>query len=339
MLITRNEGTCRRRRRASSWSRYLRASLVLAVAVTTIAAGVAATSATSAGAPHVASNGGDVPSTPDGADSLKMFMARFEEWGQRAGRHDPSAWPASSAVKAHTRHRRATTTSDPQGSDGDARCRGSILAVKAKVPLPPEAIRAAHHLRTEPTASGTSASRLAPAVVSYTGAISGTVTDASTQGPIGGVDVYAYSDCTPSVAHAVTATDGTYTFSELAPCSYGIGFEDHVHSHIYASSYATVSTSTVVVNQALVQGGSIAGTITASDTAAPLDDACVDVFTLENQDEGVGGCTDATGHFQTTGLAAGCSKLEYEGVGAYLRNGGTASQTRRQRTPLPSPPG
>lgn len=149
--------------------------------------------------------------------------------------------------------------------------------------------------------------------------ISGVVTDEATSMPLAGVDVYAcsYEYC----IQTVTDGSGAYSIAGLPAGTAWLSFYDHVASHI--SSYAEVlfdGVSSVVVNASLVQGGSIAGVLTDSRTGLPITEACAVVYdSAEGYYQGVEGCTDENGRYQTTGLAAGNYRVQFYGqTRAYL---------------------
>jgi hypothetical protein len=111
------------------------------------------------------------------------------------------------------------------------------------------------------------------------GQISGTVTDASSQG-IGNVEVDVYDASQNFVTSTMTAADGTYALSGLATGRYEVGVPS---SGVYASQFyngkASLATADAVpvtaasppttVDLALLAGAQISGIVT--DTAAPAN--------------------------------------------------------------------
>lgn len=165
---------------------------------------------------------------------------------------------------------------------------------------------------------------MSTALATPTGTITGTVTDASTSAGLVGVTVNAYqggSNAAPITT--TTGTGGTYSLTVPAGVYYFVDFEDHVASHIVqwyndkpdqASAngiYVTASQTVSNINAALVQGGSVGGTITNS-SAQPLAGICVSVYNAANdQFLNAGACSDGSGHYQTTGVPAGSYVLYY----------------------------
>jgi 5-hydroxyisourate hydrolase-like protein (transthyretin family) len=70
-----------------------------------------------------------------------------------------------------------------------------------------------------------------------TGAVSGTVTDASSHLPAANVDVIAYDSAGTPAATACTGTDGSYTLTYLPSGSYRVGFATHTSACVGAASY------------------------------------------------------------------------------------------------------
>ena len=176
-----------------------------------------------------------------------------------------------------------------------------------------------------------------------TGSVAGVVTDAVSSQPIASVVVTAYSRTTYTTApeSAVTSPTGSYTLTGLPADSYDIVFTDNSQGHLvqYSGEQPTSSTATPVivtagtttsaVNAELIPGGSISGVITSSATGLPIANVCASVFTPSGI-VAAGGCSDATGAYQTTGLPAGRYEVEfYDNNNVYLSgwHGGSSLTT------------
>jgi uncharacterized repeat protein (TIGR02543 family) len=145
------------------------------------------------------------------------------------------------------------------------------------------------------------------------GSISGTVT-LVTGGAAAGVCVYAYPPGGGSGNGANTASDGTYTISGLAPGSYNVEINPNCNGT--TSSYTSSALSGVTVsaglttggeNFALVQGGSISGTVTLASGAA-ASGVCVNANPLGGG-PGSGATTGSNGTYTIAGLVPGTYNL------------------------------
>lgn len=97
------------------------------------------------------------------------------------------------------------------------------------------------------------------------GAISGTVTDASTGTPIAGASAYVYdSSGSYPIASATTNASGTYTITGLSAGSYTVKFfATGYASSTYAGTVSvSLGTTTSGINAALSPDGAISGTVT-----------------------------------------------------------------------------
>lgn len=111
------------------------------------------------------------------------------------------------------------------------------------------------------------------------GSISGAVTDAATNEPIGGARVIAQAGGNhPAHFDAITAEDGTYTIGELPPNVYEVhAFKEGYLPQDYADSIVINGNDVTDINfalEALVFGG-IAGVVTDAGTADPIAGAMV----------------------------------------------------------------
>jgi chitodextrinase len=148
------------------------------------------------------------------------------------------------------------------------------------------------------------------------GAISGTVTDASTNNPIGGATV---KDGTKSTT---TATDGTYSLSNEAPGTYSVTASAVGYSASTNTGVAVTSGATTTSNFALTPTappGAIGGTVTDSNSSTPISGATV---SYSGGNETATTATDgsytlsniAPGTYSVTASAAGHSPATNTGV-------------------------
>ena len=170
--------------------------------------------------------------------------------------------------------------------------------------------------------------------------IAGTVTDATTLAAVAAVTVSAYSTTNTNVFSATTDATGAYTIP-VPIGSYEVVFEDHVANHIvqWWQNAATQGTARVIsvgsgdaitgINAALAAGGSISGTVT-DNSAQALAGICVSVYDAQFAFR-AGGCTDAAGHYRTTGVLSGSYKVVFDDKnGPFLEewyNNATSSAT------------
>lgn len=188
------------------------------------------------------------------------------------------------------------------------------------------------------------------------GSISGTVTDAATGNPTGGVcvNVFAASDLTYSVADSCTDDTGAYTVGGLATGNYVVEFDDSGSSAHYITQYyngqstpqqadlvsVTAGVDTQGIDAAMVQGGWISGTVTDASTGDPVADACVEVYVGAGVDSYPAAmpdlCTDDTGAFESSGLAQGTYSLYAYGTGSegYVSQWYDGAATSDAATPI-----
>jgi hypothetical protein len=179
----------------------------------------------------------------------------------------------------------------------------------------------------------------APALAEAPGAITGTVTDASTHLPAAGIRV-----CAPAPPPAVeseeeavgelsqptcatTGANGEYTISALAPGSYFVLFaystlfepgppQPNYVPQAYEAAYTeeaakkvtvTAGTTTPGIDAALQVGGQVSGRVTDATTGAPLPGAIACALQKPLETLGNFGCATAGGggEYTISGLAAG----------------------------------
>lgn len=177
------------------------------------------------------------------------------------------------------------------------------------------------------------------------GKISGTVTDATTGGPINGIEVcaratsselYSYSEC------ARTNASGQYTVSHLPSNSYRVGFfspykynetteEEELDGPNYVAQYyngkvhgqeadpVAVSDGTIAsgINAAMQPGATITGTVTDAVTGAALRGVSVCAWgSINHYCDG----TDSSGHYFINAVATGSYKVEFDPEHFFLKN-------------------
>ena len=154
------------------------------------------------------------------------------------------------------------------------------------------------------------------------GSIAGTIADPAGS-PIDGacVDVYpadAMGNPGP-VASACSDAAGAYQVTGLPLAGYYIEVLDPTHLHQGASKDVDVEGAVTGEDVVLQPGGAVAGNVTDQD-GKPLAGICVYADQTPNTGAVEGrGCTDSTGHFQTSGVAPGTVSLDYEdATGTYL---------------------
>lgn len=163
------------------------------------------------------------------------------------------------------------------------------------------------------------------------GSIAGTVTD-SHGNPLSGV----CAEINDSSAGGCTNSSGTYQTTGLAPGTYSVYFYDNNGPYVGQSYSGTVSITlgqiTQNINVTLERGGTISGTLT-SPTSNPVAGVCGDVRSSTDRWAGAVICSDAQGHYSTTGLQTGSYKVEfYDRTGTYLTQWYPSSSTETDAT-------
>jgi outer membrane protein OmpA-like peptidoglycan-associated protein len=160
------------------------------------------------------------------------------------------------------------------------------------------------------------------------GSISGTVT-AAVGGDLGGVCVVALLNGSDIAASAVTAVNGTYAISGLAPGNYGVYFEPGCGGGDYATQWysgtlsgtqsspgilvATTATSPAInINALMSAGSSISGTVTATPGGGGIAGICVSAFPVggtSSADTASPSATDGT--YSIQGLLPGTYYVQF----------------------------
>ncbi|HEX7716503.1 MAG TPA: carboxypeptidase-like regulatory domain-containing protein, partial [Marmoricola sp.] len=150
-----------------------------------------------------------------------------------------------------------------------------------------------------------------------TASISGTLSDTSSGLPVAGacVESFGYLGGDDYVDGPIACSDasGQYQLTGLAEGDYDLHVTDHVTGHIETwvdSVHVAAGQAVSGINIEMDQGGTIAGAVT--DTGGqPLVGVCATVYD-EDEDGYDGGCTDATGRYQSVGLPDGSYKVVFE---------------------------
>ncbi len=155
------------------------------------------------------------------------------------------------------------------------------------------------------------------------GGISGTVTDAGTGLPLGGVEVDIYNSAGSLVTYGyASSVTGVLTgFSGLPSGTYHavtynyLGYIDELYNNIACPGSCTVTSGTAIsvtvgmtttgIDFALAAGGRISGTVTDAGTALPLTSTSVYVYSSSGS-QVTRGYTDSSGVYTTeSGLPSG----------------------------------
>ena len=160
------------------------------------------------------------------------------------------------------------------------------------------------------------------------GAITGTVTDAVSNTPIGGASV-SYSG-----GSAVTDSAGQYTLSGVPVGTYTL--DAGASGYVNQSQLVTVTTgSTSTQDFALALSATITGTVTDAGNRQPISGATVSY-------SGGSAMTDATGHYTLSGMAAGTYSVTAAAAGHASQTQSltvTGGATSTQDFALPASPG
>jgi 5-hydroxyisourate hydrolase-like protein (transthyretin family) len=172
------------------------------------------------------------------------------------------------------------------------------------------------------TVTGGAATTGIDGALSTGGTISGTVTDAGTGRPLGGISVYAETTGGTYLASATTDAQGRYTLRGLSAGNVVVYFAGNgLHESEYYDGATTPDTArpiavttqsaTTGIDAALVSGAVVTGTVTAADTGLGL--AGVSVYAYPASGGGLTGSatTDADGHYTIEGLGTGSYTVSF----------------------------
>ena len=158
--------------------------------------------------------------------------------------------------------------------------------------------------------------QLNPTTLQAGGSITGLVTDASSA-PLSGIEVDLYGQNGDFQNSTTTDASGNYTFDQLTPGTYKVGFASGSSQINVAPQFYDMATNLhdatgvvvnpgapTTVNQALATGGSIMGTVTDPATGAALGG--INVLAYDSTGDFVTGTTtDANGKYMLVGLPGG----------------------------------
>jgi hypothetical protein len=164
-----------------------------------------------------------------------------------------------------------------------------------------------------------------------TASVSGTVTDATTSAPIGGISVQISSSDDSYLDYVTTANDGTYTLSTIPAGSYTLQFEaDDGQNYVTqcwndepcvpgGNTYFTVADGQALTgyDAQLAAGASISGTVDGADNSG-VGLSGIQVTAQSNEGSFGSASTDPTGNYTITGLAPGTYEVQFSGSGNYL---------------------
>jgi len=154
------------------------------------------------------------------------------------------------------------------------------------------------------------------------GGITGTVTDASTGTPLGGVTVQVFSSTGAQLASVASNASGVYSFVGLAPGNYfvrtfvsaALNYVDEAYNNIpcvpctitTTTPVAVVGTGTTAgINLALSPGATITGTIVDAGTGLPKANVIVTAFSSTGSSLKSSLGSNAAGVYVIKGLPAG----------------------------------
>jgi len=147
------------------------------------------------------------------------------------------------------------------------------------------------------------------------------VTDTSGN-PLAGIEVWATvasGEGSYTAPVATTDTTGHYVSQLFTPSSVTVQFRDPTGPYL-AAFYGPEPGSPVeviggqvtpAIDGQLTAGGTVSGTLRDPD-GNPLADACVTLVTTSGMDSGWAHCSDASGHYRTSGAPAGTYYLRVE---------------------------
>jgi hypothetical protein len=155
------------------------------------------------------------------------------------------------------------------------------------------------------------------AVVSRGGSIAGTVTSSTGQAVgFSCVTVIDRRTGQPSGVESQTGTDGSFTFSALAPGTYTVVAADCSGGNLAQTAYsrpvtvrAGLTTGSIVIK--LPPGGVVTGRITTAGSGRPVPNACVEATKVGQASIGIGNgaLTSRSGTYEIAGLRTGSYRI------------------------------
>ncbi len=173
------------------------------------------------------------------------------------------------------------------------------------------------------------------ALLTSGGTITGKVTTSAGVG-IQSILVTACPSLTGNCPTAYTGADGSYSLSGLPTDSYTVYFGGAypVNNAAYVQQIypntiegtgsgtpvsVTVGTTTAGINDTLVLGSTLSGTVTDAETGTPLSNICVSAVPLTNSYTAGYACTDSSGKYTTPGIPSGDYNLDFTNfAGRYI---------------------
>ena len=145
-------------------------------------------------------------------------------------------------------------------------------------------------------------------LTSQPGAISGIISDAITQSPLSGALVAVLSG-NVTIASTVTASDGSYTLSGLAPGSYLVTATTGNYQTLTQGANIQALITTTVNMSLQPQPGSLSGQVTDSATLSGISGASIAIS--QNNILVTSALTDSNGFYSMTGLAPGAYSVTF----------------------------
>jgi hypothetical protein len=149
------------------------------------------------------------------------------------------------------------------------------------------------------------------------GAISGTITDATTGNPINDECVHVFQSTGFGNATFCSDSSGHYVVKGLPTGSYTVqtvdeGTSPYLDQTKSALQSVTAGATTSGVNFSLTLGATFSGQVTDAQSGTPLQGVCVSVASSATT---TSVCTNASGNYTTPGLPAGSYTLDFTDVG------------------------
>jgi len=145
-----------------------------------------------------------------------------------------------------------------------------------------------------------------------TGTITGTVTQASGGAAISGALVEVLQSNVVKTS-TTTATNGTYTVSNLSPGSYDLRFSATGFGTTIQAGNNVAANGSITVNAALSSAGTVSGQVTIAGGTTPISGATVTAF--QGIDTAGTATTNATGNYSIATLSAGSYTVQAAATG------------------------
>jgi YD repeat-containing protein len=145
-----------------------------------------------------------------------------------------------------------------------------------------------------------------------TGTITGTVTQASGGAAISGALVEVLQSNVVKTS-TTTATNGTYTISNLSPGSYDLRFSATGFGTTIQAGNNVTANGSITVNAALSSAGTVSGLVTIAGGSTPISGATVTAF--QGVDTAGTATTNGTGNYSIATLSAGSYTVQAAATG------------------------